>query len=87
MPANLTPAALLNLAAEAFDARGLPFDGEPSLGLTFAGNVVVLGVEGGDTLDPHEECAPLAHVSDLEEALRRALWSATRRDEPLVLRA
>jgi hypothetical protein len=87
MSANLTPAALLNLAAEALAARGLDFDGEASIGLAFAGDVVVLGVEGGDTLDPHEECAPLAMVSDLEDALRRALWSATRRDEPLVLRA
>ena len=76
---------LFDLARAAFAARGLPFDGEVSVGLTFTGDVVVLGLEGGEDHDPHEECAVLAHASALEEGLRSALWRATLRHEPLPL--
>ena len=82
---SLSQHDLLELARAAFAARGLPFDGEPSLGLTFTGDVVVLGLEGGEAHDPHEECAVLAHASALEEGLRSALWRATLRHEPLPL--
>ena len=82
---SLSQHDLLDLARAAFAARGLPFDGEPSVGLTFTGDVVVLGVEGGEAHDPHEECAVLAHSSALEEGLRSALWRATLRHEPLPL--
>ena len=76
---------LVDLARAVFAARGLPFDGEPSLGLTFSGDVVVLGLEGGEDHAPHEECAILARADALEEALRSALWRATLRHEPLTL--
>jgi hypothetical protein len=76
---------LLDLARAAFAARGLPFDGEPSVGLTFTGDVVVLGLEGGEAHDPHEECSVLARAEDLQEGLRSALWRATLRHEALCL--
>ena len=82
----LTEDALRAWTRAAFVARRLPFDGEPSLGLTFTGDVVVLGVEGGEAHDPHEECAVVAPVSALEEGLRRAHWDAATRNEVLVLR-
>ena len=82
---SLSQNDLFDLARAAFAARGLPFDGEVSVGLTFTGDVVVLGVEGGEAHDPHEECAVLAHSSALEEGLRSALWRATLRHEPLPL--
>jgi len=84
-PNPLTQSDLLELAARAFDARGLPFDGEPSVSLTFTGHVVVLGVEGGEAHAPHEACVVLTHSSALEEGLRSALWRAALRHEALCL--
>ena len=77
---------LLEFARGEFSARNLPFDGEASIGLTFSGDVVVLGVEGADAVDPYEECVFLAPASALEEGLRRALWDATMDGEAFVLR-
>jgi hypothetical protein len=76
---------LFDLARAAFAARGLPFDGEACVSLTFTADVVVLGVEGGEAHDPHEECAVFAHSSALEEGLRRALWDAATSNEVFVL--
>ena len=83
---TLTTSDLITIARAAFEARGLDFDALPqSIAMSFAGDVVLTGVDGGDTFEPHDECVRLCATSELDPDLRSQLWTAATEHEYGIL--
>ena len=83
---TLTTSDLIARARAAFEARGLDFDELPqSIAMSFAGDVVLTGVDGGDTHEPHDECLRLCGTSELEIELQNRLWTAATEHEYGIL--
>lgn len=83
---TLTTSDLITLARAAFAARGLHFDEVPqSIAMSYSGDVVITGVEGGDTFQPHDECVRLCSTGELETELANRLWTAATEHEYGIL--
>ena len=83
---TLTTSDLITIARAAFEARGLDFDALPqSIAMSYSGDVVLTGVDGGDTHEPHDECVRLCGTSELETELQNRLWTAATEHEYGIL--